>query len=261
MRGHLREGSSASRALAHGEAAPPSVRASALAGDTLVAHSLGDYAAMRRAAERALELYRSAGDERGVAWCCSGSARRSATRAISPPASRWSSRAWGASARSTTSAGSQRLNNLASALLARGDAAAALPLFEESVEVFRASAGRGAARPLSNLGLAALLQGRHAEALRRFDEGVALAAELHYTEAVAYGLEGLAAALSGLGDHARAATLLGAAETAAATVGITLEPLEQRIHEQTVALATGASGRARCADGGARWGEGGGGGA
>ena len=209
-----------------------------------MAHSLGDYAAMRHAAERALDLYRSVGDERGVAW----SLQRLGTALGNQGDLDAGIPLLEESIACFRTIGDERglasaLNNLASALLARGDAAAALPLFEESVDVFR-RLGRPHELPvpLSNLGLAALLQGHHADALRRFDEGVALAEELRYTEAVAYGLEGLAAALAGLGDHEGAATLLGAAETAAATVGITLEPLEQRIHEQTVALTARALG-------------------
>ena len=46
---------------------PPPLRAKALAGAALVAHSLGDYERMRDAAEASLELFRALGDERRTA--------------------------------------------------------------------------------------------------------------------------------------------------------------------------------------------------
>jgi hypothetical protein len=118
-----------------------------------------------------------------------------------------------------------------------------VPLFDEAVECFR-RLGRPQELPvpLSNLGLASLLQGEHADALARFAEGMLLAAELGYTEAVAYALEGMAAALAGLGEPERSAVLLGAAAAAAESIGMGLEALEQRIHDETeeaVRLALG----------------------
>jgi predicted ATPase/DNA-binding SARP family transcriptional activator len=243
VRGHLGEGRRRlAAAVGHGDGAPAELLAPALAGDTLVAHSLGDYARMRASAERALELFSSLGDERGIAWSLQrlGSAitnQGNAARGIELNTASVERFRGLDDDRGLASA----LNNLACALLAQGEAAAAVPLFEEALACFR-RLGRPQALPvpLSNLGLAALLQGDHATALARFGEGVALADELGYLEACAYGLEGLAAALAGLGRPADAVRLLGAADAAAESVGITLEPLEQGIHDETEAALRAA---------------------
>ena len=65
---HLREGRARlDEALRDAGDAPPPLRAKALAGAALVAHSLGDYERMRASAEASLELFRALGDERRTA--------------------------------------------------------------------------------------------------------------------------------------------------------------------------------------------------
>ena len=65
---HLREGRARlDAALRDAAAAAPPLRAKALAGAALVAHSLGDYERMRDAAEASLALFRALGDERRTA--------------------------------------------------------------------------------------------------------------------------------------------------------------------------------------------------
>ena len=95
---------------------------------------------------------------------------------------------------------------------------------------------------LGNLGLAALAGGRPADAHVLFLRALAIADELDYTEALVYGLEGVAAALAATGAPERAATLLGAADAAATAASLVLEPLELRVHDETSAALADALG-------------------
>jgi predicted ATPase/DNA-binding SARP family transcriptional activator len=235
VRGHLGEGQRRlAAALAHADGASPALVAGALAGETLLAHSLGRFEAMRLSAERALELYRSLGDEPGIAM---------ALQRLGTAVANEGDVALGIALNSESverfrALGDDRglasaLNNLGCGLLLQGDPAVAEPLFEESLECYRRLGREREPVPRSNLGLAALLQQRHRDALARFGEAAALAAELGSTEPEAYALEGMAAALVGLGQTASAATVLGAAAAAAERIGMQLEPLEQGIHDET----------------------------
>jgi tetratricopeptide (TPR) repeat protein len=126
------------------------------------------------------------------------------------------------------------LTNLGCLALYRGDYEQATALNEESIALYEQVQRDGMPQPLTNLGLAAFLQGRHGEALAYFREGIAVAREFGYTEGLIYLLEGMAAVLAATGDAEQAATLLGVAEAAAEETGVSLEPFEQQIHEQTV---------------------------
>jgi tetratricopeptide (TPR) repeat protein len=98
------------------------------------------------------------------------------------------------------------------------------------------------ARALYNLGLVALHQHQYERARRQLEESLLWRWEIGYKEAVASSLEGLAALSAAEGDGARAALLLGVAETTRATIGAPLSPIERSSQEQVIALIRGQIG-------------------
>src|SRR5439155_2385292 len=109
---------------------------------------------------------------------------------------------------------------------------------EESLVVcLRIGDKSGVAMPLLNLGWASLLEDRYGEAAALFEEGLTVSRELSARKGMIYCFEGLAAAAVSQGGARRAACLLGAAETVREVTGVSLQPLEQGIHERTLAAA------------------------
>ena len=215
---HLREGRARlDDALRDAAAAPAPLRAKALAGAALVAHSLGDYERMRDAAEASLELFRALGDERRTAL---------ALNQLGIALSNLGDIDGGIVCHEENAAISRRLgdgmrlsaalNNLGYCLLRRDRYDRARALFEEGLAVTRAIGHRtGESVMLGNLGLAALLERRPADALEPFRSALLIDRELAYTEGLIYALVGIAAALSAIDGAPDAATLLGAAQAAA----------------------------------------------
>ena len=229
---HLREGRARiDDALAHAAAAPAPLRAKALAGAALVAHSLGDYERMRESAQASLELFRSLRDDRRTAL---------ALNQLGIALSNLGDIDGGIVCHEENAAISRRLgdgtrlsaaiNNLGYCLLRRGRHDRATALFEEGLAVCRAVGHRTAESVmLGNLGLAALLEGRPAEALRFFRLALLIDRELDYVEGLIYGVVGIAAALSDGPGAPDAAALLGAAHAAAQATAVELEPLEVEV--------------------------------
>ena len=132
------------------------------------------------------------------------------------------------------------LSNLGYRVVIQGSYEEAKFLCDEALSLFRKLDERASMPlPLINLGLAALLQDRPEEALAYFREGLQLGHELGFVVPIVYSLDGLAAALAGIGALEQAATVLGAAEAAVESTGVSLEPLEQEIHDRTVEALVG----------------------
>jgi predicted ATPase/DNA-binding SARP family transcriptional activator len=243
---HLREGRARiDDALQHAAAAPAVLRAKALAGAALVAHSLGDYERMRVSAQASLELFRGLHDDRRTALALNqlgialsnlgdidgGIACHEENAAIS--------RRLGDGTRLSAA-----LNNLGYCLLRRGRNERAAALFEEGLAVCRQIDHRtGESVMLGNLGLVALLERRPGDALRFFRLALLIDRELDYVEGLIYGVVGIAAALAARGDTPDAAMLLGAAHAAGEVTGVELEPLETEVDantRETLATALGA---------------------
>ena len=215
---HLREGRARiDDALTHAADAPEPLRAKALAGAALVAHSLGDYERMRDFAEASLEHFRLLGDERRTAL---------ALNQLGIALSNLGDIDAGIVCHEENSAISRRLgdgirlsaalNNLGYCLLRRGQHDRARALFDEGLSVSRESGHRTAESVmLGNLGLTALLERRPAEALGLFRAALLIDRELDYAEGLIYGLVGIAAALSATDAAPEAAMLLGAAHAGA----------------------------------------------
>ena len=232
---HLREGRARiDEALRRAADAPAPLRAKALAGAALVAHSLGDYERMRVSAEASLELFRALGDERRTAL---------ALNQLGIALSNLGDIDGGIVCHEENAAISRRLgdgirlsaalNNLGYCLLRRGQHDRARALFEEGLTVCRQIGHRtGESVMLGNLGLAALLERRPAEALGLFRLALLIDRELGYAEGLIYGLVGIAAALSAADRAPDAAMLLGAAHAAARATAVELEPLEVEVQTQ-----------------------------
>jgi tetratricopeptide (TPR) repeat protein len=248
---HLREGRAwIDDALRHASAAPAPLRARALTGAALVAHSLGDYERMRRSAAASLELFRLVGDERRTAL---------ALNQLGIALSNLGDIDGGIACHEENAAISRRLgdgirlsaalNNLGYCLLRRGQHDRAHALFEEGLAVCRQIGHRtGESAVLGNLGLGALLEHRPTEALALFRLALLIDRELAYAEGLIYGLVGFAAALSTLDAPADAATLLGAAENAARATAVELEPLEAEVEARVARTLEDTFGGARLAE-------------
>jgi predicted ATPase/DNA-binding SARP family transcriptional activator len=242
---HLREGRARiDDALQHADAAPAPLRAKALAGAALVAHSLGEYEGMRRSAEASLELFRRLGDERRTAL---------ALNQLGIALSNLGDLDGGIVCHEEGAAISRRLgdgirlsaalNNLGYCLLRRGRYDRALALFQEGLAACRHIGHRtGESVMLGNLGLAALFEGRRAAALSFFRRALLIDRELEYAEGLIYGLVGIAAALSHGAGAPDAAVLLGAAHAAARATAVELEPLEVEVEANARKALTAALG-------------------
>jgi predicted ATPase/DNA-binding SARP family transcriptional activator len=254
---HLREGRARlDAALRDAAAAPPPLRAKVLAGAALVAHSLGDYERMRDTAQASLKLFRALDDERRTAL---------ALNQLGIALSNLGDIDGGIVCHEENAAISRRLddgmrlsaalNNLGYCLLRRDRYDRARALFEEGLAVTRRIGHRtGESVMLGNLGLAALLERRPGDALGPFRSALLIDRELAYTEGLIYALVGIAAALSAIDGAPDAATLLGAAQSAARATAVELEPLEVAVEAQATEMleaALGAEPLARALAGGA----------
>ena len=243
---HLLEGRDwIADALQHADDVPAPLRAKALAGAALVAHSLGDYEGMQRCAEASLELFRGLGDERRTAL---------ALNQLGIALSNLGDLDGGIVCHEEGAAISRRLgdgirlsaalNNLGYCLLRQRRYDRATALFEEGLAVCRQIGHRtGESVMLGNLGLAAVFEGRPAEALEFFRLALLIDRELDYAEGLIYGLVGVAAALSNGAGAPDAAVLLGAAHAAAQATAVELEPLEAELEanlRETLRAALGA---------------------
>ena len=237
LRGHRQEGRSrVEAALKHAERAPAPVQAKALLGAARVQHGLADYQRMYEFAEKSLALYRSLGDEQGIAWSLdrTGSA-----------ATNMGDLASGCSLHQESIAMFRRLedelglavslNNLSCVYLMQGEPELATDSAAESLAICRTLGRRyGMVLPLGNLGLAALQLSRHAEAFDLLQQGIRLGQEIDYGEGVVCCLVVLEAVLAATGEPEKAATLMGATDAKAEMTNYVLEPLEQQVRDRTV---------------------------
>ncbi len=242
---HLREGRTRiDDALTHAADVPEPLRAKALAGAALVAHSLGDYERMRDFAEASLEHFRLLGDERRTALALNqlGIALSNLgdidAGIVCHEENAVISRRLGDGIRLSAA-----LNNLGYCLLRRGQHDRARALFDEGLAVSRQSGHRTAESVmLGNLGLVALLERRPAEALGLFRAALLIDRELDYAEGLIYGLVGSAAALSATDGAPEAAMLLGAAHAGARATAVELEPLELEVQREATEVLREALG-------------------
>jgi predicted ATPase/DNA-binding SARP family transcriptional activator len=245
IRGHMREARAwLDGALARSDHQAPRAHAGALAAAAAVALSQGDYEAMQRFAADALALCEELGDTRGMAEALD----RIATAVANQGDLERSTELYERSLALWREVGDERglgvsTTNVGCLALMQGDLERAIAFSREGLALYERAGQRDLMlHPMFNLGLAELLQGRHADALASFGNGLEIAFELDYRESIALNLEGIAAVHAATGDPERAARLLGAAEEVADQAGFRREPLEQQVHDRTVAAVRAALG-------------------
>ena len=107
--------------------------------------------------------------------------------------------------------------------------------------------GTDEARALGHFILAGQLdegEGDHASALREFQAGVRLAHKLGSKWETTFGLGGIGRQLALIGDYARAATVLGAAEASREIVGMRPAPRRAEVFRRTTGEVAQALGDA-----------------
>ncbi len=116
-------------------------------------------------------------------------------------------------------------------------------MLSASLDILRElGANEETAIPLQNLGFVALRRGDLARARELFESSRGLSERVGWVEGVNYALEGLAAVLVGEGRFAEAAEALGGAERVRRETGVSLEPLERKVHDETLAAVRAAIG-------------------
>jgi tetratricopeptide (TPR) repeat protein len=116
-----------------------------------------------------------------------------------------------------------------------GDVAGARRAVDEALSVIEKE-GTAEAKALGHFILAGQLdegEGDHRSALREFQAGVRLAYHLGSKWETVFGLGGIGRELALVGDHPRAATVLGAAEASRETVGMRPAPRRAEAFRQT----------------------------
>jgi tetratricopeptide (TPR) repeat protein len=134
-------------------------------------------------------------------------------------------------------------SNLGYLDLTLGDLDAAERHLRASIDLLRELGAREeTAIPVQNLGFVALRRGDIAAARALFEESRELSEAVGWQEGVNYALVGLAAVLAAEGRGEQAGEALGAAERVRRETGVSLEPLERAVNEETVAAVRAALG-------------------
>ena len=236
VRGHLEEGRRwLESALAHDPEATPG-RARALEAAGALAQRRGDYASARELWQEGLDIWRSLGEDEGVARSLGDLAsvydlEGDAERAIP---------LYEESAELLRRLGLEYelgtvVSNLGVCLMSQGRLEEAAKLYEEAVELCRAS-GRDEQLIISlfNLGRVSMLEGRHEAAAGWFERALEAARELGYREMIAYCLKGIGEVLAARGEDEAAARLLGASDRLFLELGAHVEASEVATYDRTV---------------------------
>ena len=224
-------------------------RVRALAGASLLAFRQGDYAQTMAFAQQHLELARALEDHRETAAALD---RLASAVAYEGDWERATSLCEESAALSRELGDKRALSIATSHLglfaLMMGDLGRARTLSEESLALDRELGDTArSVVPLYNLGLVALREHRHDDAAGYFTKTFEIGRELKDRQNIAYALEGLAAVVTARGEPQRAARMLGTAAAAAEAIGMSLEPVEQEVHDRTAATLLAQLGEERFA--------------
>jgi predicted ATPase len=238
VRGHVREGRrwlERALELAGDEATP--ARARALEAVGALAQRSGEYAEAKELWQQGLDVWRTLGDEQGVARALGDLASAfdldgDAEHAI--PLYEESAELFRRHGLDYELA--PVVSNLGDCLLSQGRLEEAAALFEEAVELC-CSSGRDEQLVISlfNRGRVSTLGGRHAQAAQLFGEALAGARELGYREMIAYCLKGMGEVLAAQGQPETSARLLGASDRLFDELGVHVEAIERETYERTAA--------------------------
>ncbi len=248
MHGHVREGRrwlAAALALPAQEA--PAVRGKALNAAGVLSFQQGDYVASGALHREDLDLRRALGDERGIAQALNnlGVVARNDGDMTAAQSLHEESLAirralddrWGVA---------QALNNLGVVARMQGDLPRAEALHAESLAIRRELGDeRGMVVALIYHGLVARAREDHAAACAWYAEGLTTAWTLGNLPLIAEALEGIAIAITGIGDAERAARLFGAAAALRDSLGVPLSPDDRGDHVAWEARAREAVGPER----------------
>ena len=223
---------------------PPELRAKALRGAMSLAHRQGRFDDAQRYADEALVLYREIGDDEGVQTALNNLAAISVATRRSERARELFEQSLELAAKRGDRWGEALTgSNLGYLALTLDDVESAERHLRASLELLRELGAREeTAIPVQNLGFAALRRGDLDEAEALFEEGRRLSEAVGWLEGVNYALEGIAAVLAQRGRAEEAAVALGGAERVRRETGVSLEPLEQDVHDRTVAAVRAALG-------------------
>ena len=258
VRGYLSEG--LDRLLQAADRAgdgDPQARARALRAASAIGLLRGDYPLAQELAQRALELYETAGDATGVARCLSnlGAILHARNRLDEAAATLDECIA------ACEELGDDRLtamarNNRGDVALSQGDLDTAALQFARSLELLR-SVGDVAnvARALYNLGAVALEQERLQDAGSLLLEALDLSREIADDEDTAWCLIALAAVAAARGKDEEGGRLLGFAAMLLDRIGATMKPFEQRLFDRTEERLLAGLGETRLADARAEGGQ------
>ena len=232
------------QALAAEGAQPPALRAKALRGAMSLAHRQGRFDDAQRYADEALELYRQVGDEEGVQTALNNLAALAVARDDPHDARRLFEQSTELAAERGDRWGEALTgSNLGYLALTLDDVDEAERRLRASLELLRELGAREeTAIPVQNLGFVALRRGDVPAARALFEESRELSEAVGWQEGVNYALVGLAAVLAAEGRAEQAGEALGAAERVRRETGVSLEPLERAVNEETVVKVRAALG-------------------
>jgi tetratricopeptide (TPR) repeat protein len=215
------------------------VRAEALFGACAINAAAGEFEAARRFGVRRAEVTRALGDDAETASALQSLANVSVHLGDRAEAARlYEEAAAHARAAGNRPALAAIVNNHGYLELLAGDAEAALASCSEAASLFaeleKPALGAGARL---NVATALVALDRPAEAAAELGRALDAYLELEYEEGVSYCLDVAAAASLAQGDARAAASLASAAAALREKSGVAPEPVEQRLHEETVTAA------------------------
>lgn len=243
VHGHFTEGRGWLQSMLAGSSgASPAARAKAMAGAGFLAYRQGDYDGATALFQESLPLFRALEDSSGAAHALQTLGQIAVARGEFESAKTvlTESLAW------CRQAGDKRimamaLNTIGEVARCEEDYAAARSAYEASLALRReAGDRRGLAVSLGNLGHVALHQEDTRGAAALFREALMLAHELTYKLAIAEYLSGLGGVAVTDGQSARAARLLGAADSLLGVLGAPLSPPDAAEYERSKAAARAA---------------------
>ena len=243
VRGHLREGltyTEAALASPAGESSSWRIRVLAAASD--FARLQGDTGRARAFCEESLSLARDIGDYAGVAQALHelGEAA-SADEDYETATELFQEAVKAAHAAGRNGAGS--IGNLGWVAFLQGDYERAMPLFEQSAELFRERGDdSGVLVQLCNVVDANVMLGRSTEARSRIRECLQLARELEFVQMIAASLDATAAILADDGDAGTAMRLVGAADVMFEDLHLAGSDADRRVADLAFETATVAFG-------------------
>jgi tetratricopeptide (TPR) repeat protein len=238
IRGPLSEGQAwLERLLALGASMEPAVRAKLLHGAAAIALNQGDNARARSLLSEGLELTRASGDALGTARMLHGLGTVTAFEGNFERAGELYAEALTLYRQVDNALGvTIMVNNLGETARARGDLQRAAELYEEALALAERDGDEiGVATAHLNLGMTDLARDDLRHAQERLGDALSRAVALGDIALIAASQVGLASVAERQGQPLMAARLLGAVEAHCERSGLSLDPIEQGVRDQTEA--------------------------